>query len=727
MQAPQVGEVLGRYRIEREVGRGGMGVVLAATDTRLGRTVALKVITGPHTADPQFRQRFEDEAAMLARIDSPFVVRLLDHDSQGPSPYLVTQYVDGTDLARHVRSLGPLPARDALALCAQVARGLGAAHRAGIVHRDLKLSNILVRDIGTPEQHAYVCDFGIARGDGLPRRTAAGVVVGSWTNLAPERTEGTPATPASDIYALGCVLWTCLTGTPPYSGSEGEVALAHAQAPVPQLPGADAFTARLNALLARMLAKHPAARPADAGEVRDELERLVAAAPLSPSAAARPTIERPLPAPPAPPAAPPPPPSLPPLPDPLFRRRRRWPWAVAALAVVVVAAGATGTGLALRDDEDPPARAAADGDAVTGDLDGDGFGDLAVLELSPPDTSDFDQPPGHLEPHTRWRLLSDGGSFGERTEASAPAPTSWPNGVGTLTHADVDGDGRADQVWTTIDEDDQAVVDVIPAEGDPWHASWSGEGWSNQGRPLVVDLSQDGRPDLVYLNEFHEDDELVIDVAVAKGDGFAEPKPWLKAPGYASTELYLRAGDVDGEGHDDIVMQVTRSGSAAILLQTLTSDGKALRREGTEQRLDVTGYTRGIMLITDIDGDDADELVLAGRHGLAARRLTEGVLAESTPLWTTTPDQYRDWRFRSRDYQNTYWVSRLWQAADVDGDGDSDLVNLFPQPDGFALEVYRSEGGALAAPVTWGTIPCGPAGSDGERCLDNPQTIEVVH
>ncbi|MBM7516712.1 serine/threonine-protein kinase [Nocardioides nitrophenolicus] len=722
-----MGDVVGRYRIERELGRGGMGVVLAATDTRLNRTVALKVITGPHTTDPHFRERFEDEAAMLARIDSPFVVRLLDHDGQGPSPYLVTQYVDGTDLARHVRAHGPLPARDALTLCAQVARGLGAAHRAGIVHRDLKLSNILVRDLGTPEQHAYVCDFGIARGDGLPRRTAAGVVVGSWTNLAPERTEGTPATAASDLYALGCVLWTCLTATPPYAGGEGEVALAHAHAPVPQLPGSDAFTVRLNAFLARLLAKDPAARPADAGEVRDELERLVGAAPLSPAAAARPTVERPLPAPPAaPPAASPaaPPPPPPPRPGPLARRRRRWPWAV--VAVVVLAAGAAGAGLALRDHESPSATPAARDDAVTGDLDGDGFGDLAVLELSPPDTSRPDQPAGRLEPHTRWRLLSDGGSFRERTEATAPAPTSWPDGTGTLTQADVDGDGRPDQVWTTVDDGDRAVVDVIPAEGGPWHDSWPGGDWSNQGRPLVADLSRDGRADLVYLNEFHEDDELVIEVAVAHDDGFAEPEPWLEADGYASTALYLYAGDVDGDGADDVVLQVSRTGNESDLVQVLTSDGGSLTREGTEQRLAVPGYTRGILLLADTDGDGADELVLAGRHGLAARRFADGALADPTPLWTTTPDQYDDWRFRSRDYQNTYWRSRLWAASDVDGDGDDDIVNLLPGPDGFSIEVYRSEGGALTAPTAWGTLPCGPAGADGTRCLDIPQTLRVV-
>lgn len=289
MRVPSAGEEFGRYRLERVLGRGGMGIVFAATDPRLNRTVALKVITGTLAASPEFRSRFQAEAESLARLDSPHVITIHDHDEIDETPFIVTQYVDGVDLGAWLREHGQLPARQALKLCAQLARGLYDAHRAGVIHRDVKPGNVLVRDIDQPAVHGYLCDFGIARIEGTPGETAAGAITGTWTYMAPERVDNQPASPASDIYSLGCVLWACLTGTDPYAGTEVQVAVAHQQAPIPRLPGSGEFVDRLNAVLETALAKDPAARYRDADAFRQALEELV---PLAPGD----TVERPAPA-----------------------------------------------------------------------------------------------------------------------------------------------------------------------------------------------------------------------------------------------------------------------------------------------------------------------------------------------------------------------------------------------------------------------------------------------
>ncbi|UMG94622.1 serine/threonine-protein kinase [Nocardioides sp. TF02-7] len=278
MHVPQPGSTLGRYRIDRVIGQGGMGVVYAATDLRLGREVALKVITGPLAATEEYRRRFQHEALAMSRVQSPWIVQIHDHDEVDGLPYIVTQLVPGTDLGSLVAAEGRLPVRRALRLCAQLARGLDDAHRAGVLHRDVKPGNVLLAGTGDDE-HAYLCDFGIALSDAASHRTQTGMVAGTWAYLAPERTLGDPAVPASDLYAVGCVLWTCLTGREPYTGSQVEMAIAHASAPVPQLPGDDEPVTALNRVLARALAKDPADRHPDGAALAADLERLAATAP----------------------------------------------------------------------------------------------------------------------------------------------------------------------------------------------------------------------------------------------------------------------------------------------------------------------------------------------------------------------------------------------------------------------------------------------------------------
>lgn len=280
---PQPGDTFGPYQVTDVVGRGGMGVVFAARQQGLDRTVALKVLA-PHLAEQaDYRTRFGREATSLARLDSPHVIHVYDHGEVDGCLYLATQYVGGGDLGALVARDGALPVSAALAIAGQVADALDDAQRVGIVHRDVKPSNILLR-AGTREPFAYLCDFGIAQtgaeAGGRPATavTTAGSVPGTISYLSPERCRGEAASVASDIYALGCVLVVMLTGHAPYRGSDVEVGAQHLHGPVPQLPGGDELTHRLNALLRRALAKAPEHRHASPAELRREIDDVAAVA-----------------------------------------------------------------------------------------------------------------------------------------------------------------------------------------------------------------------------------------------------------------------------------------------------------------------------------------------------------------------------------------------------------------------------------------------------------------
>lgn len=270
---PQVGDTVGRYRITGVLGRGGMGVVFAAVPEDLDRPVALKALAPYAALDPRLRERFGREAATLARLDSPHIVFILEYGEHEGCPYLVTQLVPHGDLRRHLEQGGPLSPRRAADVVSQVAAALEEAHAHGVVHRDLKSANVLLRTLPDGELHAYLCDFGIARGDNDQTTSTSGVL-GTLEFLAPERQSGAPATVATDIYSLGCLLWATLTGAPPYRGSDVDVALAHQRAPVPQLPGDDPVSRRANAVVARAMAKAPTDRYASAREMREDLTAL---------------------------------------------------------------------------------------------------------------------------------------------------------------------------------------------------------------------------------------------------------------------------------------------------------------------------------------------------------------------------------------------------------------------------------------------------------------------
>ncbi|MDO9455516.1 serine/threonine-protein kinase, partial [Nocardioides sp.] len=277
---PSVGEDFGPYRIVRQLGRGGMGVVFAAEHRGLGRTVALKVLSPELAGQADYRARFSREATVLARLDSPHVVQVLDHGEHEGCLFIATQYVAGGDLAQALRQHGPVPVAQAAQVAEQLAWALGDSHAAGVVHRDVKPSNVLLREISA-EMFVYLCDFGIAQ-DRSPGLTAPGAVAGTFAYLAPERLRGEPATASADLYALGCVLFTSLIGSAPYAGSDVEIGMHHLNAPVPQLAESSPVAAGVNAVLRRSMAKDPGSRYPDARAMRQDLRDLAALASSTP-------------------------------------------------------------------------------------------------------------------------------------------------------------------------------------------------------------------------------------------------------------------------------------------------------------------------------------------------------------------------------------------------------------------------------------------------------------
>src|SRR5215217_3994047 len=238
------GDVFGDFRIESVAGRGGMGVVYRAVQLDLGRPVALKLIASDRAADPAFRERFQRESRLAALIDHP-------------------NFVPGTDLHRLLKHEGPLPPERAAAIVAQVASALDAAHAAGLVHRDVKPANVLLAG-----EHAYLSDFGLTRLLASETQlTETGQWMGTIDFSSPEQLSGRRLDARADVYSLGCVLHAALVGRPPYPRQTFPATLlAHLQDPVPRPSGAGA-PAGFDRVMARALAKEPAARYPSAGDL----------------------------------------------------------------------------------------------------------------------------------------------------------------------------------------------------------------------------------------------------------------------------------------------------------------------------------------------------------------------------------------------------------------------------------------------------------------------------
>jgi serine/threonine-protein kinase len=258
--------MFGPYRLMRLLGRGGMGEVFQAEDTRKGRVVALKLISEQFSQDPIFRARMQREADAAGRLTEPHVVPIHDYGEIDGQFYVDMRLIDGTDLSTLLRRSGPLKPPRAVAIVSQIAAALDAAHTAGITHRDVKPANILV----THNDFAYLVDFGIARAAADPGLTQTGTAMGTYQYMAPERFTGDEVTYRADIYALACVLAECLTGSPPFATTSIERAIgAHLTEPPPRpsqlLPGR--VPPALDQVIARGMAKNPEERYRSAGEL----------------------------------------------------------------------------------------------------------------------------------------------------------------------------------------------------------------------------------------------------------------------------------------------------------------------------------------------------------------------------------------------------------------------------------------------------------------------------
>jgi serine/threonine-protein kinase len=212
----------GRYEVGEVLGRGGMGEVRRARDLRLDRDVAIKFLRPDLAAQPDARDRFEDEARNAARLTHPNVVLVLDSGEHDGTPYLVMECLPGRTLKDELQDGGPLAPARATWITRDVLAGLAAAHDIGIVHRDVSPRNILLTDTG----RAKLADFGIAKAAEAPSVTVVGQVLGTPAYVAPERLRGEPATTASDVYGIGATLYEALSGAPPFRG-DSAIAIAH--------------------------------------------------------------------------------------------------------------------------------------------------------------------------------------------------------------------------------------------------------------------------------------------------------------------------------------------------------------------------------------------------------------------------------------------------------------------------------------------------------------------
>jgi tRNA A-37 threonylcarbamoyl transferase component Bud32 len=262
----------GRYELATLLGAGAMAQVYSAYDRELERSVAVKVLRGQVATQPDARERFLREARAAARLHHRNVVAVFDVGEDEGDPYLVMELVEGPTLADELRRRGTFSAPDALEVARPLLDALGAAHTQGLVHRDVKPANILL----PPDAPLKLADFGIAKVlEADPDLTGTGQVLGTPRYLAPERISGAPATPASDVYAVGIVLYELLAGAPPFTASTPlAVAAAHQHDRVPPLserrPDLDGG---LVAVIDRALEKDPARRYPDAAEFREALSR----------------------------------------------------------------------------------------------------------------------------------------------------------------------------------------------------------------------------------------------------------------------------------------------------------------------------------------------------------------------------------------------------------------------------------------------------------------------
>jgi serine/threonine protein kinase len=438
------GRILGgRYRLDRELARGGMATVWIAEDPLLSRRVAVKLLLPELAVDDALRVRFRNEAIAAAKLTHPGIVATYDTGDDDGTAYIVMELVEGKTLRRLLDERGRLPVHEAVDISSQVADALEHAHRQGLVHRDIKPANVLVQ----AEGRAKVTDFGIAKAAGGDDLTRTGTVVGTARYLAPEQVNGHSVDGRADVYALGLILYEMLAGRAPFGG-DSDMATAVARltnAPEPIRAARPEVSRPLEDVLARSLARDPEYRYQSAQAFKDALAPGIdpdATGPLAPPVAARrssPPPDGPSPT----QVAPRPPPPAPPRPVPPARKARRWPWFLVIL-LLLVAGGITAYALSNLTSENS---GGGNGSQATSG----GGGVLPIVEASA-----FDP-------------------FGDGGEHSSEAPRAFDSNPNTVWQTDGYNSRDLDKpgvgLWVQLDaRHDITTVTVTALEG-----GWSGE------------------------------------------------------------------------------------------------------------------------------------------------------------------------------------------------------------------------------------------------------------
>jgi len=259
------GELFGRYQLLELIGQGGMGRVYKAHDTVIGRDVAIKVLPTELASEPGYAERFRREAYTVARLNEPHIVPIYDTGEIDGRLFLAMPIIEGIDLASLLSRDGALRPETAVKVVEQVAAALDKAHAHGLVHRDVKPSNVLI----TPQEFVYLIDFGIARGASETRLTETGSMIGTWAYMAPERFTTGEADRRADVYALACVLFECLTGQAAYPSNSLEQQMASHMTKAPPRPSSanPAVPAGFDTVIARGMAKDPEQRYQTASEL----------------------------------------------------------------------------------------------------------------------------------------------------------------------------------------------------------------------------------------------------------------------------------------------------------------------------------------------------------------------------------------------------------------------------------------------------------------------------
>lgn len=638
--------MIGPYRLEQQVASNEMAVVYRATDTRLNRAVAIKVLLGRSARDPEFVSRFDKQATLMAKLDSPHIMGVYTNGrTNDGAPYLVSQFADGGDLGSLLKSRGRLPGPLAADICAQIADGLAAIHspEVGVVHGDVKPSNILLRDGNTPP-YAYLADFAAARADDSAT-ARPGIHSGAWNYLAPERAMGAPATPASDLYSLGCLFYELVTGTVPFTGANDvETAMAHGSQPIPTLPGRDDFTLQANDLLSGergLLAKDPAQRTNEAVRVRD---RFAAMAGRQMGFASGATVT-------------------------LKRAKTKW-WVAAGAALAVVVAGGAALGVTLTTTENTPEKPKP---AVSGDITGDRLGDLVL-----------GAPFGDINYNWDTNAVTLFASTGKGFKAGTGKNLKFGNLLG-----DLDADGRVDVVQVS------GVGSTFSVESNAKNLPDGSIQVPASGKRLAMfcaDFNGDGRDDIGMISvgngaKLPADDaelgklkdlQIQVTVMASQSDNtWGKSTDWYTGPWNGTTfDVNFEVGDFDGDERADIVMGAREaSPAAAVLLMGQES-------KFTKTVLDVPGpdgdRAAGSAVVADVTGDGKDELITqeVEDQKWVLRVYSydpEGTKFVHEPTWDLDDPVQND---------DTVSGSRIPAATDVNGDGRDDLVNPLRSPDG---------------------------------------------